>query len=173
MIQLEYLIKKPPFLATCLYGIPFIVLGTAAGNALVFAISILRAAGITNPNDYAVRGLAIGIITFCCFVHSFWRKGGVFLNNCFGFVKVVILFVMFVTGVAYAAGRFGGSNQIAAQNLSVHNSTKDPLDSAYGYAEAFLAVLFAYGGFNQATYVSGHNRQIPAALLTSSGSWRG
>lgn len=150
------MIKSPKFLATCLYGIPFIVLGTAAGNALVFAISIFRAAGIAIPNDYTVRGLAIGVITFCCFMHGFWRRGGVILNNCFGAVKLVMLFVVFVMGVIYAAGGLGGSNEVAAANLSVHNSTKNPLHGAYGYAEAFLAVLFAYGGFNQATYVSKH-----------------
>lgn len=150
------MLKSPDFLATCLYGIPFIVLGTAVGNALVFAISIFRAAGVDHPNDYAVRGLAIGVITFCCMMHGLWRKGGLYLNNFFGIIKLAILVGIFVLGVAYAAGEFGGSNQISSQNLSVHNSAKDPLNSAYGYAEAFLAVLFAYGGFNQATYVSGH-----------------
>lgn len=78
------------------------------------------------------------------------------MNNCFGAVKLVMLFVVFVMGVIYAAGGLGGSNEVAAANLSVHNSTKNPLHGAYGYAEAFLAVLFAYGGFNQATYVSKH-----------------
>lgn len=148
------MIKSPKFLATCLYGIPFIILGTAAGNALIFAISIFHAAGIVEPDKIAVRGLAIGVITFCCFVHGVWRTGGIYLNNFFGSIKLAILFGIFIIGVIYAGGGLGGSTRTASQNLSVHTSVGNPLNDAYGYAEAFLAVLFAYGGFNQATYVS-------------------
>jgi len=150
---LEYMIKSPKRLATCLYGIPFIILGTAAGNALVCAECLLRTSG-SEPSKAAVRGLAIGITSFACLLHAMSRKGGIYLFIAFGVIKIGILVTMFVLGLAFAGGAFGGSNAIASENLSIHNSTTTALGSAYGYAEAFLAVLFAFGGFNQATYVS-------------------
>ncbi|KAK5076215.1 hypothetical protein LTR51_001895 [Lithohypha guttulata] len=167
---LEYLIKSPKRLATCLYGIPFIVLGTAAGNALVCAECLLRATG-HEPSEGAIRGLAIGLASTACLVHAGWRTGGVYLFNAFGTIKVGMMVAMFSLGVAYAAGTLGGSNEIASENLSIHNSMDKPLGSAFGYAEAFLAVLFAFGGFNQATYVLGeidHPRRKlkPTTVLT-------
>lgn len=151
---LEYLLKTPTRLATCLYGIPFIVLGTAAGNAMVCAQCLLRASG-GEPSKAAVRGLAIGLASVACLVHAGWRTGGVYLFNVFGIIKIGIMLTMFVLGVAFAAGSLGGSNEVASSNLSVNTSTKGALDSPFGYAESFLAVLFAFGGFNQATYVLG------------------
>jgi len=156
---LEYMIKSPKRLATCLYGIPFIVLGTAAGNALICAECLLRIS-VNEPSKAAVRALAVGIATFACLLHATSRTGGIYLFNLFGVVKVAMLVAMFVLGVAFACGAWGGPGadpkpvNIASDNLSIHNSTADALGSAYGYAEAFLAVLFAFGGFNQATYVS-------------------
>jgi len=150
---LEYMIKSPKRLATCLYGIPFIIIGTAAGNALICAECLLRTSG-SEPSKAAVRGLAVGIATFACLLHATSRTGGIYLFNIFGVVKVCMLVTMFVLGMAFAGGGFGGPNNIASDNLSIHKSTANALDSAYGYAEAFLAVLFAFGGFNQATYVS-------------------
>lgn len=151
---LEYLIKVPARLACCMYGIPFIVVGTAAGNAMICAQCIFRAAG-RDPSKAAVRGLAFGLASIACLLHASWRTGGIRLFIVFGVVKLCMLVAIFVLGVIYTAGGLQGSNSIAAENLSVHNSMDNALDSAYGYAEAFLAVLFAYGGFNQVTYVLG------------------
>lgn len=152
---LEYLVKTPKRLAVCLYGIPFIVVGTAAGNAMICAECILRIAGDDDPAKAAVRGLALGLATLACLLHATWRTGGIRLFIAFGMLKLCMLIAIFVLGVIYTAGGLRGSNGVANENLSIHNSTADAIDSAFGYAEAFLAVLFAYGGFNQVTYVLG------------------
>ncbi|OAL26972.1 hypothetical protein AYO22_03916 [Fonsecaea multimorphosa] len=151
---LEYMVKRPLYLATCIYGIPFICLGTAAGNAIVFAENIMLASGKKAVNG-SVRGIAIGVMTFACLLHATSRTGGVWLNNFFGTVKFFMLIALFILGVVYAAGGFGGNDQTAANNLSVHNSFKGAATSSYGYAEAFLGIIFAIGGFNQANYVLG------------------
>ncbi|OAL26463.1 hypothetical protein AYO20_10131 [Fonsecaea nubica] len=151
---LEYMVKRPLYLATCVYGIPFICLGTAAGNAIVFAENIMLASGKEAING-SVRGIAIGVITFACLLHAISRTGGVWLNNVFGTVKFIMLLLMFILGVVYAGGRLGGNDEIAADNLNVHKSFANAATSSYGYAEAFLGIIFAIGGFNQANYVLG------------------
>ncbi|OAG40293.1 hypothetical protein AYO21_05384 [Fonsecaea monophora] len=151
---LEYMVKRPLYLATCVYGIPFICLGTAAGNAIVFAENIMLASGKEAING-SVRGIAVGVITFACLLHAISRTGGVWLNNVFGTVKFIMLLLMFILGVVYAGGRLGGNDEIAADNLNVHKSFANAATSSYGYAEAFLGIIFAIGGFNQANYVLG------------------
>ena len=146
------MVKKPLYLTHCLYGIPFIVLGTAAGNAVVFGENIMLASG-KEVNNGTVRAIALGVITFACFLHAISRSGGIWLNNIFGSIKFLMLLTLFIVGVAYSAGRFGGNNSVAAENLNVHHAFAGASTSSYGYAEAFLAIIFAIGGFNQANYV--------------------
>jgi amino acid transporter len=150
--------KRPRYLATCVYGIPFICLGNVSGNCILFAESIIEACGKV-PTNITTRALAIGVATFACLVHAVWRKGGIYLNNAFGFVKIAMLVMLFVVGIASAAGAFKGNQfekpaEVAKENFNVHKAFSGASAESYGYAEAFLAIIFAFGGFNQANYVS-------------------
>lgn len=155
-LKLEYLCKKPHFLATCLFGIPFIFLGTAAGNAIIFAENVIRASD-KDPTNNEVRGVAIAVITFSCLIHVFWRRGGLYLNNLFGLVKVALLLMLFIVGILSAAGAIKNngksSESVAEESFDPEKSFKDRAVGSYGYTVAFLAIIFAYGGFNQANYV--------------------
>jgi amino acid transporter len=161
--KLEYLCPNPTFLATCLYGIPFIILGNTAGNAIVFAENALLAAQ-HKPTNAETRGIAIAAITFACLIHAVWRRGGLYLNNLFGVMKAALLLLLFIVGVVSAAGgiKRSGSNDgegaaaaanVPQENFDAKTSFQDRAGSAYGYTEAFLGIIFTYGGFNQANYV--------------------
>jgi hypothetical protein len=80
LYQLEHIYGGIKFLATCLYGIIFIVLGNLSGNSVGFGSYLLKAANLPD-NDAAVRGLAVGALTTACLLHAVWRKGGIWLNN--------------------------------------------------------------------------------------------
>lgn len=153
--------KNPSFLATCLYGIPFIVLGNTAGNAIVFAENAIRASR-GEPTDAEVRGIATAVMTFACLIHAVWRRGGLHLNNFFGLVKAALLLMLFIVGVASAAATIksdvpgSGSGSVAKENFDPKESFKDRAAGSYGYTEALLAIIFASGGFNQANYVGCH-----------------
>ena len=122
-----------------------------AANSISFGIRILEASGKPVDNFY-VRGIAIAVMSFACLFHGTWRLGGIYLNNIFAVVKVTMLLVIIVTGFINFSGVFKRSTA-ASDNFNVHiafnNAEKDP----YGFAESFLAILFAYGGFSQANYV--------------------
>jgi hypothetical protein len=62
-------------------------------------------------------------------------------------------------GIASTAGAFRGNQfeepaEVAKENFDVHKAFSGASTESYGYAEAFLAIIFAFGGFNQANYVS-------------------
>jgi amino acid transporter len=170
--------KRPLYLATCVYGIPFICLGTMAGNSILFAESIIEACGYV-PSNGAVRGLAIAVGTLACLLHAVWRKGGIYLNNAFGMIKIAMLIMLFVVGIASRAGAFKSSQfetpaEIVNENLAASKAFSGASTDSYGYAEAFLAIIFAYGGFNQANYVSAlvHTYHPNQAQLTLGGVGR-
>lgn len=68
-----------------------------------------------------------------------------------------MLLMLFVVGVASTTGAIGKDSNnpesVAKENLGLEASFKDVAVGAFGYTEAFLGVIFAYGGFNQTNYV--------------------
>lgn len=151
---LQYLIKKPRYFITCVYGLLFIVIGNMAGNSIAFGDYILTAAGQQKPSTAAVRGIALGVVTFACILHGAWRKGGIWLNNIFAVLKIAILLFIIIVGFCALGGVFGAKANMASENYDIKNSFNNTSNSSYGYAEGFLAVIFAYAGFNQSNYVS-------------------
>lgn len=151
--QLKDIFKRPAFLSTCVFGVIFVLLGTSAMNALSFGIRIQEAAGHPTPDNFTSRGIAIAAVTFAVILHGIWRQAGLFLNNTFAMIKILMLLVIIITGFSSWGGAFH-ANTASASNFNVHNSFKDTARNSTGFAEGFLAVLFAYGGFNQANYVS-------------------
>lgn len=153
--QIEYMYAPRRLLATCLYAVPFICLGNLSGNAIIFGESMLRACN-ARPSNAGVRGIAIVVSTAACALHMWSRRWGIALNNLFGFVKLMtLLFFAIVGTIAVCNGLGLNSKQVAAENYSHHAGFGRAPDGSFGYASSFLAILFAYGGFNQANYVRG------------------
>ncbi|MCJ1460573.1 hypothetical protein MMC28_010955 [Mycoblastus sanguinarius] len=152
--ELHYLkdiIRRPLFLSTCVFGLTFVLLGNVATNSISFGIRVLEASGKPVDN-FAARGIAIAVVSFACVFHGTWRQGGIYLNNIFALIKITMLLVIIITGFVSYAGVFKRS-AAASNNFNVHKAFKDPAKDSYGFAESFLAILFAFGGFNQANYV--------------------
>lgn len=123
-------------------------------NAIAFATSVMEASGqINHPNAEAViRGIALSTAFAACFIHGVWRQGGIIINNILAAVKVAILIFMFILGIL--ATRDDIFPPVSASEFPAPSSLESSA-SAYTYAEAFLAIIFAFGGLNQANYVIG------------------
>lgn len=119
-------------------------------------MSLLDAAGKSDIKNYdeIVRAIAIGAATFSCIIHGIWRQGGIYLNNILAAMKILILLMIFIIGLLAYGGVFGKAlvSNGALKSPSTFSGGKA---DAYGYAESFLSILFAWGGFNQANYVMG------------------
>ena len=134
-------------------------------NALSFGYRVLEAAGYDQPDNWKARGIAIVIVTFAVVLHGTWRQAGIIVNNAFAIIKVLILLLFIITGFISLGNGFNPSataiqegyvtnSTVASDNFDTSNSFKDKSDGSYGYVESFLAIIFAYSGFNQANYVS-------------------
>ena len=105
-------------------------------------------------NDAAVRGLAIAALTTACLLHAFWRKGGIWLNNAFAFMKVIILLLIIVCGLAALGGASLGSGAIHTGNFDVHTTFSQPQRDVSSYTNSLVYALYPYTGFMQPFYVS-------------------
>lgn len=136
-----------------------------AGNCLIFGIRTLEAANVEVTNR-AVRGLAVGVATFACGIHAFSRRGGIWLGNLLAVIKVLMLLMMIVTAICAWAGAFKTKNY-AIDNMAANHAFVDPAKNSYGYVKAFLAVLFAWSGFDQPNYVG-----LSGSAFISVANWR-
>lgn len=153
---LQYIYRTPRYrrdtvlFVGCLFGISFICLGNMAGNCISFADRILRAAtdqeDVRPGGDGAVRGIAIAVATFACFIHAFSRRGGLLLNNVLALIKIGILLLIIIATIVVAAGGFHGAHNYLYENTNASNAFKnpDPDNSnpadAKSYTHAFLSI---------------------------------
>ena len=131
-------------------------------NAIAFATSVMEASGqikyvnasgeIDSHSEAIIRGIAISTAFAACFIHGVWRQGGIYLNNLLATVKIAILIFMFILGML--ATRDDIFPPVSSSHFNFTPS-RESSASTYTYAEAFLAIIFAFGGFNQANYVIG------------------
>ena len=63
-----------------------------------------------------------------------------------------MLVMMIVTGICAWAGAFKTENY-AYENMAANHAFSDAAEDSYGYVKAFLAVIFAWSGFDQPNYV--------------------
>ncbi|GAB1312831.1 hypothetical protein MFIFM68171_03041 [Madurella fahalii] len=147
--QLNYFFKSPKFLATCLFGISFIVFGNTATNSVAFAVAALQAAGAAQTPGKVV-GLAIAVNTFCCLLHSMSRKWGIRLNNLLGSLKLMMIILMILFGFIWLDRNISNTNFNSATSFA--QTARTPT-GVYRYAEALIYVTFPFGGFHQANYV--------------------
>jgi hypothetical protein len=138
-------------LITCLFGVSYIIIGNMAGNSLVFGIRTLEAANVSVTNG-AVRAIAVGATTFACGIHVISRRGGIWLSNVLAAIKILILLLIVITGICAWAGAFK-TKVYASDNMTASAAFADPSRDSYGYVKAFLAIIFAWTGFDQPNYV--------------------
>lgn len=137
-----------------MFGIPFIIMGNLAGNAITFGMYMMHACiGDEDPPEGAVTGWAIAALTLPVVINAISRRGGLLLNNTFAVAKVAILLVIVVLGLANARGEKG-----ALENFRVDRSFADAKHDLASYAHSLMFTVYSFSGFEQPFYVLGEVR---------------
>ena len=147
------MLKRPKYLVLCIYALNFILLASCAPNALSFGDDIVGAQGSERSatTDALARILAMVAITLPCLLHAFTRRGGIVINNIFVVIKIAMVCsfpVMAIYGI-----RTGKTPNFAKANMNSTTSFANIHSDVDSYTQGFLAVLYAYSGYNQASYV--------------------
>lgn len=94
---LEYVFRRPKFLATGFYAGYVILLGWAGSNSVVFGEYILNAAQV-EVNRWNQRGIGLACITSAFLIHGLALKWGLRLQNLLGIIKLIIILIIVVSG---------------------------------------------------------------------------
>ena len=158
---LNYLVKKPIYLATCVFGWVFIVIGNSAANCISCAVHLLAAGGISEPHYGVVQAIALGVSWSVFLVHTTGRMFGVHLNSAFAFLKVLMLLMIILLSwivlnnstKTILRDRASYANLDLSKSFRYLHSGDNNHSRARGYATAYLDIIFTFAGFNQANYV--------------------
>ncbi|BCS21055.1 high affinity methionine permease [Aspergillus puulaauensis] len=143
---LEYVYKKPKFLATAMFAAYAVLLGWAASNSVVFGQYILNAADV-EVDRWNQRGIGLACVTAAFLIHGFALKWGLRLQNLLGVVKLVIIVFIVVTGWVALAGH---TKIETPHNFT--NAFEGTTGSGYGVVMALYNVIWSFIGYSNANY---------------------
>ncbi|KAF3386712.1 High-affinity methionine permease [Penicillium rolfsii] len=143
---LEYVYRKPKFLATAMFAAYAVLLGWAASNSVVFGQYILNAAEI-EVDRWNQRGIGLGCLTAAFLVHSIALKWGIRLQNLLGIVKLIIILFIVVSGWVALAG-----HTKAETPHNFRNAFEGTKGSGYSIVMALYNVIWSFIGYSNANY---------------------
>ncbi|KAF9483230.1 amino acid transporter [Pholiota conissans] len=176
---LERLFPTPRRLITSIYAANAVLLAYAAGNALVFAEytlasltpnSSLSKASLFSP----VRLVAALCLTFVLLLHGLHIPWGLRLQNTLGFLKLLILFIVVITGVFALSGHLEGDVERPGNFDSWTRIWEGTQTGGSVVCACLYNVIWSYVGFSNANYAlsemhnPGRTLRIagPLALIT-------
>ncbi|KAL3436863.1 amino acid/polyamine transporter I [Aspergillus tetrazonus] len=143
---LEYVYKKPKFLATAMFAAYAVLLGWAASNSVVFGQYILNAAEV-EVDRWNQRGIGLACITAAFLIHGFALNWGLRLQNLLGIVKLIIIIFVIVTGWVALAGH----TKVETPH-NFRNAFEGTTGSGYGVVMALYNVIWSFIGYSNANY---------------------
>ncbi|KAF1814073.1 hypothetical protein P152DRAFT_481226 [Eremomyces bilateralis CBS 781.70] len=150
---LQFIFYRSKLLTACMYGIPYIIVGSLAGNSIAIGKFVMEAAGHEKPSRGPIIGIALVALTAAVLVHVCSRRGGILVNNTFAILKVLLLVVIIIFGFIKAGGKRFGGQPPATDNFDLDKSFSGPKRTVVHYVDALMCVLYPYSGFQQPFYV--------------------
>ncbi|KAJ5095944.1 hypothetical protein NUU61_005300 [Penicillium alfredii] len=149
---LEYVYKKPKFLATAMFAAYAFLLGWAASNSVIFGQYILNAADV-EVGRWNQRGIGLACLTAAFLIHSTALKWGLRLSNLLGVVKLIIIVFIVVSGWVALAGH---TKIETPHNFT--NAFEGTKGSGYSIVMALYNVIWSFIGYSNANYVLSETR---------------
>lgn len=148
-VYLEYTYRWPRFLTSTLVAVQAVLLGFTASNCIVFAKYILFATGVP-PTDLATKLLAVGLLTAITIVHGCFYRTGILIQNLLGWVKVVLIVFMIITGFVVVLFRAQPRDHglSSAHTLFWHDLWADSNWAWNNLSTAFFKIFYSYAGLS-------------------------
>ncbi|KZF24363.1 high affinity methionine permease [Xylona heveae TC161] len=149
---LEFVYRRPKFLATGVYTGYVILLGWAGSNSVIFGEYILNAAQV-EVNRWNQRGIGLACITTAFLIHGLALNWGLRLQNFLGIIKLLIMVIIIISGFAALGGHMHIENP-----HNFDNAFEGTTGSAYGVVTALYNVIWSFIGYSNANYAMSEMR---------------
>ncbi|KDQ60375.1 hypothetical protein JAAARDRAFT_125853 [Jaapia argillacea MUCL 33604] len=152
---MEYIYRKPKFLAPCAYASYAIFIGWASANGIAFGEYMLSALSLPL-NWYNARLIGILCLAFTFTLHTFFPRTGIRLQNSLGFFKLVVLVGISVSGLFHVLGIRGFELQPGVEvpdNFRWNSLWEGTTSDANAIVTGLFSVMWAFVGYHNANYV--------------------
>ena len=171
-VYLEFMYRRPRFLASTLVAIQAVVLGFTASNCIVFGEYLLVALNM-EVTAFAQRTLAVGLLTAITIVHGCFLKTGIWIQNVLAWVKLGLMAFMAILGVV-ALFLPRTSSRENAEALSLPRLFEGSNWDLVALSTAIFKVSYSFAGYDNVNNVLNEVKDpvrtlktmAPTALLT-------
>ena len=96
-VYLEFVYRKPKYLATTLIAVQAVLLDFSSANCMVFSQYVLFAFDVEKASDFLLKTVASVLLTAIVFVHACFPRTGIVVQDVLGWVKIIVIgFMIFV-----------------------------------------------------------------------------
>ncbi|KAG6999275.1 hypothetical protein G7Y79_00036g072310 [Physcia stellaris] len=150
-VYLEFIYRRPRFLASTMVAVQVVVLGFTASNAIVFGEYMLVALDM-EVTAFRQRTLAVGLLTAITIVHGCFLKTGIWIQNALGWIKIGLMAFMAVLGVV-ALFLPSTSSRRNAEALSPSRLFEGSNWDVVTLSTALFKVIYSFAGYDNVTNV--------------------
>ncbi|CZR44758.1 uncharacterized protein FPRO_14510 [Fusarium proliferatum ET1] len=158
VVYLEQAYPRPKHFFPIAYAVQSVVLSFSSSNAIVLSRYLWRIAGKT-PSDWEMKGVAIAAYTLaviCVIAHN---KYSLWAVNILGFLKIITLIFISVTGFVVLGGNV---SRIPDPNANFRNAFEGTTNNGNDLSTALVNIVFSYTGYaNAFNVVNEVKRPIP------------
>jgi amino acid transporter len=99
-VYLEFVYRRPRFLASTLIAVHAVLLGFTASNCIVFSRYVLFAFGWEDTaGSLAKKAVAVGLLCAITVLHVVFPRAGVRLQDGLGWIKIGLVMFMILSGM--------------------------------------------------------------------------
>lgn len=173
-VYLEFMYRRPRFLASTMVAIQAVLLGFTASNCIVFGEYMLVALN-KDVTAFAQRTLAVGLLTAITIVHSCFLKTGIWVQNALAWVKIALMVFMVILGlVAIFLPQIGGGGGGGAETLHLTRPFEGSNWELVTLSTATFKAMYSFAGYDNVNNVLNEVKDpvrtlktmAPTALLT-------
>jgi len=154
-VYLEFVYRRPRFLASILIAVRSVLLGFTASNCIVFGEYVLYALN-REPSQYEGKILGLVLLTSVIIMHSCFLKTGIFIQNVLGWIKIALaIFMVFTSLFVVIFRRNEGTKSVGASKFSIDsNYIWDGSVWNWGViSTAMFKVSYSYAGLSNVNNV--------------------
>lgn len=157
-IFLEYIYQRPSMLLSFVFGTFSLLFSLTVTNAIVFGKYSLYSLGYEEEfvsNSTATGYIALGLVVFASFIHSFGVKHAMAVQNWLGYAKIFLIIVMSFTGLYVLALPESITGIVSQFNAdSTHFKEFKSQVTFNTISTGFLNCFFVFGGWSSVHMVT-------------------
>lgn len=150
VVYLEQAFPRPKHLVPTTFAAVNVILSFSTSSAVAFGTYILNAAEATST-AWTQRGVGIAALSFCCLLSAISSKYSARLSNLLGFVKMVTLIFIIITGFVV----LGGGTSVKNPHKNFKNAWAGTTTDGNSISNAIIKVSFSFGGSNYVFAMTG------------------